>query len=665
MTPSTPIGFERWEPGAPWGDVVYSDGSKTSVHDPDGTIEAEAKQYGARYNAQPKPDPAPIPEPALTGAASPPLPPSTPSPPPAPALPSGKPLTETEKAPLQPSPAELGALERALPPPGLPSTEQSPTARALADNGIDPNSLPRRQAAPAAGATGLGAPPPQGGAISPALAAVQQHAPQLVAQKGDVKYEGPDSQTATNVREAADASLLLKGRAITEGTQAKGQTLQEQAGQANQAYFEGMAASQRTMGANAALQKARDAAASKLATAKAQPIADHPDFPDWFVATSIFGALAGGFAEGFSGGRYKSTTLPMINELVSNWRETQRFNRSGLIDSLTQQLGDADAALLAGTSKLKDELAGIAEAKARFARTTEGARELKATADSLRAQALDEWGKAQTLVMGKESASLSMGAPEQGRGGLQNPIIARIRALGITPEQYDAGLNAKVKEGENSPTIRMAATATRQINADIALLESLRAANPGGTLPTKGAINIPEAFIPVLSRLGYKPGMEADKTLAIINTYVTQRAKSYGGVITESDRESAIKEMGASGESFIAALGRLRDANNRGMADALAQKFPGAGQHVLNILLDDSSTNTGVPTPAIVPFEKQNVEHAGPKEQEFPETPTEKENREAVEQRQESRKELLERPEVKAQEEERQRLPIGVRFSPF
>lgn len=657
MTQSTPVGFERWEPGAPWGDVVYSDGSKTSVHDPDGTIEAEAKQYGARYNAQPKPDPAPIPEPALTGAASPPLPPSTPSPPPAPPLPSGKPLTEAEKAPLQPDPAALQTLRQSL-----PSTDQSPTAKALADHGIDPNSLPRRQpAAPAAG--GIGAPPAPGGPISPALAAVQQHAPQLVAQKGDVKYEGPDTQTATNVREAADASLLMKGQAITEGTQAKGQTLQDEAARANQAYFEGMQAQQRTMGANAALQKARDQAASKLASAKAQPIADHPDFPDWFVATSIFGALAGGFAEGFSGGRYKSTTLPMIQDLVSGWRETQRYNKGQLISSLEQQLGDADAALLVGTSKLKDELAGMAEAKARFARTTEGMRELKSTADSLRAQALDDWGKAQTLVMGKEAASLSMGAPEQGVGA-RNPIEARIRALGYTPEQFTKGLSGKVQSGENSPTIAQAATATKQIDADISLLESISAAN-GGTLPTKGVLNIPQALIPTLSRLGYKPGMQADQALALINTYVTQRAKSYGGVITESDRESAMKEMGASGEGFVNALRRLREINNNGIRTALSQQFPGAGQPMLEILLDDSASYGGVSAPQVVPFEKQNVEPAGPKEQEFPETPLQRENREGVERRQEARKELLERPEVKAQEEERKRLPIGARFSPF
>src|SRR3989304_2471946 len=158
----------------------------------------------------------------------------------------------------------------------------------------------------------------------------------------------------------------------------------------------------------------------------------------------------------------------------------------------------------------------------------------------------------------------------------------------------------------------MAATTTKQIDADISLLQSLAAAN-GGTLPTKGLLNVPQALIPAVSRAGYKPGMQADEALALINTYVTQRAKSYGGVITESDRASAVKEMGASGESFIRSLERLRTANNNGVRTALSQQFPGAGQQMLDILLDDSGSYEGIPNPPEAPFEKQNVTETGPK----------------------------------------------------
>jgi hypothetical protein len=604
---STPIGFERWEPGHPWGDVVYSDGSRSSVADPDGSIEADARRFGAQYNAQPAPPRPPQVEPPLSGAAAPTLAPSTPSPdvPPAPPLPSGAPLSAAERAPLVPSAADLAPLQQPAPGarPSLPSTGQSVTARVLADNGVDPGSLPR---AGAPGGMGMGSDP---SGISPALAAVQQHAPQLLPSKGDVKYEGPDQQTAEGVRAASDLALTQRGQGITDLTQAKGLGVQTEAGAANEAYFAGWQQQQQALGATAAAQKARDEAASKLYQVKQTPIADHPDFPDWFVAASILGGIAGGFNQGFTGGAYKSTTVDNLTRLIGDWRENQRYNKSNLVATLEQQLGDRDAALGAASAKLKESFAQMADAKARFARTPAAMAELKATADTMRAQALDEWGKTQTLVMGKASESLSL-AP--GKGGASNVIQARLRALGITPEQYTKGLDGKVSSGDNSPTIAQAATATKQIDADIALLESIKAAN-GGTLPTKGVINIPQALIPTLSKLGYQPGMAAEQTNGLINTYLTQKAKGYGGTITQSDRESAALEYGVSGDGFMRGLQRLRDTNNNGIRTALSQHFPGAGQQVLDVLLDDSASYGGVPSPPTAPFEKQNVAPAGPR----------------------------------------------------
>lgn len=652
----TPIGFERWEPGHPWGDVVFADGSKTSVMDEDGSIEAEARGYGARFNAQPKAAPEPAPQPALTGAASPPLPASTPSPeipasrpmsaPSAPPLPSGAPPTAAEQAPLQASPADLQALSG--PPRGVPSTTQSPAAQALADHGIAPGSLGK-------------APDP----MSPALAAIQQHAPQLVAGKGEVKVDGPDAESAANIRGGSDLALKLKGQAIDQGVDAKGQNLQDQAALANQQYFDAWKKQNESMGQMGALTQARDQASAKLAQVKQAPIADHPDFPDWFVATSILGSIAGGFAEGFSGGRYKSTTLPMLHQIISDWKDNQKYNKSNLISSLEQQLGDRNAAVMAAGSRIKDELANQAEAQAKYARTVEARRELTATATGLRASALEDWTKTQAVVMGKVSSGLSLEKPPQG-AGYTNATLEQLKGIGITPEMWDKGLDKEVFPGKESASVRMAAQTTKQIDADIADLQSIMAAN-GNTLPTKGVINIPQALVPVLSRSGYKPGMQAEDVTKIINTYLTQKAKSYGGVITESDRASAALEFGSSGEGFIKGMGRLRDSNNTGIRGALSQVFPGREQQALNILLERSSAGTtpGVPNPPVAPLEKQNVEHTGPADQQFPETPLEKENREAMEKRKGAREELLAQPEVKKQQEERERLPIGQRFSPF
>jgi hypothetical protein len=521
---------------------------------------------------------------------------------------------------------------------------------------VTPGSLPRAPAAPA---------PAPASNLSPALAAVQQHAPELVASKGEVKYEGPDQETRQGVQAASDQALLARGQAITEGTQAKGMALQTEASQANQAYFAGWQQQMQAHGQLAAAQQARDDAAAKLNNVKQTPIQDHPDFPEWFTVSSILGSIAGGFAEGFSGGRYKSTTLPMIQQIIGDWRETQKYNKGQLIESLTSQLGDRDAALNAASARLKESFATMAESKARFARTPAGMAELKATADSLRAQALDDWAKTQTTVMGKTSESLSMSAPKPGLA--QNDTLRRLAALGVDEKKWKEALGSPVQTGQqNPPTLGQVAGSIKRIDADRALLSSISAAN-GGSLPTRGVINIPQALVPALTRLGYKPGMQAEEVGQILGGYVMQRARSYGGAVTESDAQAAEKETGKSTEGVMRYLDRLRSQNDRAMSTELARFFPGVEQPVLNILLERSSEGVtpGVPEPPTAPFEKQNVEMTGPKEQDFTPTPLEQENRAQVEQRQEARKELLERPEVKKQQEERERLPLGARFSPF
>lgn len=605
---STPIGFERWEPGAPWGDVVYADGTRTSVHDPDGAIEADARQYGARYNAQPKPAPPPAPEPALSGAASPPLPPSTPTVPSGPPLPSGSPLTAAERAPLEPPAQDVAQIQSGLAaqpasPAASPSTQQSPAAQALADHGINPGSLPRQGAPAAAPAAG---PDP----LSPAFQAVQQHAPGLVASGGKVGYEGPDQETRQAVQAASDQALTARGKAITEQTQAKGMGIQTDASQAVQAYYAGWQQQMQAHGQLAAAQAARDEAAAKLNTVKQTPIKDHPDFPEWFTVSSILGSIAGGFAEGFSGGRYKSTTLPMIQQIIGDWRETQKYNRGQLIESLTSQLGDRDAALNAAGARLKEGIAAMAEGQARFARTPAAMAELKATADSLRAQALDDWAKTQTTVMGKTSESLSLAAPKPGLAG--NDVLRRLAALGVDAKAWKEALGSPLQTGQqNPPTLGQAAQAIKRIDADRSLLTSIAAAN-GGTLPTRGNINIPQALVGALSRLGYKPGMQAEEVGQLLGGYVMQRARSYGGAVTESDAAAAEKETGKSTEGVMRYLDRLRSQNNRAMSTEMARFFPGVEQQVLDILLERSSEGItpGIPEPPTTPFEKQNATEA-------------------------------------------------------
>lgn len=685
---STPVGFERWEPGHPWGDVLYADGSSTPVPDPDGSIEAETKKYGAQQNAMPKVTPPPTSTPSLTGAADPlsvappPPPPAAPGiqdipppppPPPRPgtlAMPATAPLSATERASVTaattPSPQDLAAL-------GGPPVA-APGATAPAPAGAAP-ATPAAQALSAAGVaipaapTAAPASPAGGAARNPAEESIRALAPGLIAHTAEAKTEGPDAQSSQNILDTAGESLLLRGKGISEQVAAGAATNQDDAAQANQAYFDAWRARNQALGDEAAATRARDEASSRLTQAQQRPIQPHADFSDFGVAISLLGAAAGGMAEGLSGGRLKNTTLDMLQELTRNWIETQKVNKGALVTDLERVLGDKNAALSLAQSKIKTSLADEADSRKRFARSAAAMRELGATASTLRAQALDDYNKSQALVMGHVATNVGFAAPKPVGPGvvkLDNPTTRELASLGITPDAWDKGLGENVSAGKESSTIAQAALATKQVDSDIALLDSIRTAN-GGTLPTKGVVNIPKALIPTLSRLGYQPGMQAEQVTGLINTYLTQKAKSYGGTITESDRESAGLEFGTSGEGFMRGLQRLRDANNKGITTALEKKFPGVGQQALEILLrrTSASVTPGIAQPAVDPFEKGNVTETGPATPTFAETPDEQQMRQEQQQRQADRKELLAQPDVAKQQQERDRLPAAVRYAPF
>lgn len=594
---AVPIGFERWDPGHPWGDVIYDDGSRTSVPDPDGSIEAEASAMGARFNAMPKAAPTPVPQPSVTGAASPPLQPSTPSPdvpapaptadrgPPPPAQPSAQPLGQsaapTPRQPLPLGPAPFGA---------NPSTAQSPAARAVADQGIDPNSLRPGGA--------------QGG--SPAARAVLAHAPNLMATTGEVSSEAPDQQTQSGVRAASDAALSLRGQSINENLQAQAQNLNDQARQANVDYLRAWPKQLMAQADEAAAQKARDNAAAQLAKVRATPLDNHPDFPEWMVVTSLLGGIAGGFNQGFTGGAYKSTTPGVLHQLVSEWADNQRFNKSQLLQGLEEQLGDKNAALAAAKAGLHEAIANVADSQARYARTVQSARELSAAAKASRATALDEWGKTQTIVAGKESEKATMAF------GLNNEITQALAQQGVSPQMYDAGLSKKiVGGGDNALTLNQAIDLGLQLDSDIDTLNSLAAANQG-TLPGKGLIKIPEALVGPLAKLGIRQGMQAEQVRQIYQEYLVKNAKQMGSRINPQELEISGETLGATTAAFMRQLARLQTENDRAISSTAEQAWPGAGQQVLDIHRRGTAAVRGIAHIHAIPFEATNAPEAPP-----------------------------------------------------
>lgn len=644
----TPVGFERWEPGHPWGDVVFDDGSRTSVSDPDGSIEGDVRQSGARYSANPDladPMGEATQQAPLTGAANalpaedataniPPPPPPPPRPgmtaDPATPLPTGAPPTPAETAPLQASPGELAGLAGQAPPgapPNTPGTSQNPAADVVALHGITPPAAaaPAAPGAPGAptepgaaptappGAAGQPAPqPPPPDGMSHAEASIRALAPDLIPEKAEVKSEGPDAQNAQEIRDVAGEALLQRGKAINETVQAGTLNNQDQAQAADQAYYQAWIARNQALGDAGALTTARDQAAATLATVKQTPVQPHQDFAGWFVGLSILGGLAGGAAEGFSGGKVRNSTLDMLNEIVNRWVDVQKYNKGLLVSSLEQQLGDKNAAIMVARGKFKDALADQADAKARFARSTEGMRQLGATAATLRAQALDDYNKTQAVVMGKATQSVKFGAPKAGAGPvLDNDVTRELAVNGVSPKAYAEGLEKKIGAGENAPTLNGAVDRVLQVEADWHALHSLAATN-GGKLSGKGLINIPQALVPTLARIGIKQGMDAEEVHQIYVEYMVKAAKAMGSRVTEKELDIAGQSMGSSTAAFFRMMRRIHDETNESIRSTADLAWPGAGQKILDIHRRASAANKGFPLMDADAFEAENAEETGP-----------------------------------------------------
>lgn len=622
--PGTPVGFERYGQGAPWGDVVYADGSRSPVEDADGSIEAEVRSLASRANAAPPPPPAPETQMPLTGGASPlptappasppqapptgPAPPPPPEIPPPPAMPATAPLSAPERASVQaattPTPAELSALGGDPAPvapaaPAPPAAPAGPPASPAAD-------ILAQHVGPAPAAAG---PATGGAARNPAEAAIQAVAPGLLPAGAQVQAQGIDPASREAILDTAGTALLERGSAIHQRRQAGQEEQQQLAKEAVEQYYRAYGDQMAAIGAEAAATRARDEASRRLSAAQQRPIQQHADFTDWGTVTVLLGAISGGLAEGLSGGRLKNTTLGMLEQLNREWVQTQQVNKSALVSDLERLLGDENAALAMAKSKRLESIAQEAEARKRFARTKSAMMELEAVHSAARAQALDEYGKSLGLTAGRVATSVDYAAPKPGGAPkYTNATLDELFRLGITEEEWRKGLDAKTG-GAESPTIDQAVTATKEMDADLALLQAIADEN-GGVLPTTGGIRIPAAIRPTLARMGWDPAMQADDTNAIISKYLTKKAKSYGGTITEGDRDSAGLEFGSTGDGFLRGVKALREANNRGIMSSLEKVFPGRGQAALEVLLrrTSSATSPGIPQVKSESFGRTNVE---------------------------------------------------------
>ncbi len=285
----------------------------------------------------------------------------------------------------------------------------------------------------------------------------------------------------------------------------------------------------------------------------------------------------------------------------------QRNEKNSKLNQLTRQLGDAQQAQLmyragvrrAALERVNMQLARIGEDK--------NLSQLMAAADA-EVSAIDDQAKSASFNK-PGSAKYEYTQPKP-TGGVA-PFVPtdkssqRLKQL-LGPDfqkQYLAGMDSKVTSGQTPQTVQTALPAIHQMTDDEATLMSLAKEN-GGHIPTKGVINVPGALVGKLSQMGVKQGMKAEEARQLIQGYISQKARSYGGVITDSDREQAEREMGASGDGLLRAVSRMKGTLNNGVRQALATHFRGNAQQVLDIALSDYAANSGVPQPSsIEPFD--------------------------------------------------------------
>lgn len=287
--------------------------------------------------------------------------------------------------------------------------------------------------------------------------------------------------------------------------------------------------------------------------------------------------------------------------------KAQYEKKDSTINLLTKQLGSAQQAENHYRAQVNAFTADILENRLKqmgvadqYADQIQGLRD--------QALAYNEAAKAASFGKpGQAEYTFEQPNPGAGAGGpaYANDTLTALKGLGIDEKRYREGLDAKVLSGVNSPTIAMAADTTKRIDSDIKLVESIAAEN-GGQIPQTGPIKIPDWVAKKLAQAGYRDGMTAEQVGQLLNGYVNQQARAYGGAITEADREAAKTETGSSTQGIMFFLGRMRDKNNDAIRTQLEKEFPGRGQQVFDLLLKGSGANRGVPEPKATPFEKQN-----------------------------------------------------------
>jgi hypothetical protein len=626
-----------------WIQVQFDDGSSQHVQDPTGTYRKEVDDVATKLGF--KQAASPLPGAGLAGAA-PPMPPTAP-------------ISQAERTGLQPSAADVAALGGA-PPPGTPmrTLEQPLSAQ---PGPITPMPAPlgtadRHPIVPLGGSSPGGPALPSGAplsdteksalSINPAdLAglrrglAEQTHGVAPVGAAGAGGTAQPPAQpprapyggrspmgmsgaavTTTGLSDADRARVdASRGTAIEDVEEAHRARLTADTERVNAQWNSLTEDAKSKLAEQAALKQEEDAFTQKIAQNHARletDLARKVDPGQAFQGDAGYYAFMAGFGDSLQNfgaalaGRGPvanpgETINRIINRSVQLQTEQKEQDfRKGRITSeeLTAERETIRAKQLTVGRQLTENM--LAKEKNADRRA-----ELSAAGKFIDAERSDAIAKAAEASAQHEQRQEQFSPLVSAQAApVTNATKEALKLLGVTPEQYTKGMAHPLGNEKNSPSVNDTVTSIAEMDQDIETLKALKKANDD-TLPTTGVIKVPQFIRNKMAQLGIRSGMQAEEANALINTYLTRKAKSYGGVITESDRESAALEFGKTGEGFLRGISRMRAGSQRALRQNIDTIFPGVGQEVLDLSLRRAAQTPGVPEPeGIEDFEVQSAE---------------------------------------------------------
>lgn len=322
----------------------------------------------------------------------------------------------------------------------------------------------------------------------------------------------------------------------------------------------------------------------------------------WFALSAFLGGLGSvildtknarrGAKTDFAGQHWRT-----INTLVDQDIQHQRDTNSGLLAAAKLELGDAAAAEDLVRGAYFHDVAKQTQLLEQQAQTDDQRALLGVIRQRAELQAKKGTFDAATKMVDKQTVTEKNvpGTPAH----LVNVTEAQItQTLGGGNkdkglERWNKAMTAKAGSGDGAPTVNQTLATMKGTQQDVQFLEALAKAN-GGDIPQTGVINIPDFLVGYAAKLGIEKGTAAEKANIILNEHINRRAKSYGGAITESDRESATGELGKSTQGKLFALKRLNQHANDSVVAAVNGVVPGYAQSTIDLFLGEAARTPGV-----------------------------------------------------------------------